>query len=360
MEIFTAVLNAIIIIIVFSILIIVHELGHFLVARRARIKIERFAIGFGKKILGVKKGETEYVINMIPLGGYVKLAGEDPYDRKGAPDEFYSKAPGIRFWVLSAGSIANYIFAFFVLIIVYMSAGMISSDVGSILKGSPAELAGIMAGDKIVSIDGKKMKYWDDILTAIRADKTCAPLKINMIREGRPVDIEVIPTIITTENVFKQKMSLVRIGIAPSQKIEMLKGDIIEAVRLSAMHVYFFTKDTYKGLWFIITGAMPLKDNVGGPIMIIQILNESIKYGFISVLNILATISLALAIFNMLPFPVLDGGHILFLIFEKIRKKPLSVKTQEIISQTAVILLIALVIYVSYFDTMRVITNIRK
>lgn len=354
-------INAVIIIAVFSILVLVHELGHFLAAKLIGVRVERFAIGFWKKIFSIKKGGTEYAINILPLGGYCKMAGEDPSEIRGKEDEFYSKPVGKRFWVIFTGPLFNYIFAFLVLVVLYLSGTpTLTSEIGGVLKNSPAEKSGIKAGDKITAINKKPVKYWEEVIKLIREDKEGLPLAVSIDRAGKFSEINVTPSVISAENIFKQKSTFVGLGIAPSEKVEILKSNPSKSVELAARHVWFFTATTYKGIWLLATGAMPVKENVGGPIRIIEVLSNAIKYGPLSVLSIMATISLALAVFNLLPFPILDGGHILFLAIEKIRKKPLSVKTQEAISQVALFLLIAFVVYVSYFDTVRVIMNLKK
>lgn len=358
MEILGIIFCAVIILFVFSILIIAHEVGHFIAARMAGVKVERFAIGFGKRLWGVKKGGTEYAVNLIPLGGYVKLAGENPDERKGEANELYSKPIFSRFWIFVSGSLSNYLLAFLILVLLYLiGTPTPTSDIGRVLKGSPAELSGIEAGDNIVSIDEREIKYWTEVLEIIRADKEALPLDIGIERGGKFIKIKVVPSVISAENIFKQTVKFVGIGIAPSEKVIMLKSNPLNSLILAFEYTWFFTATTYKGIWYLITGAMPVKESVGGPIRIVQVLARAIKYGPISVLSMMANISLALAIFNLLPFPILDGGHILFLGIEKLRGRPLSTRTQEIIIQIALVLLIAFFLYVSYFDTVRVVTG---
>lgn len=356
-----AIFTAFIILVVLSILIIVHESGHFIAAKRAGVKVEKFALGFGKKIFSIKRKETEYLINAVPVGGYVKLAGEDPYERKGAKDEFYSKPIISRLGILLAGPVANYVFAFLILVVIYViGSPVITNEIGKVLAASPAERAGIRAKDKIISIDDKSVKYWDEIVKIIKEDKDALPLTLGVRRGRKIVNITVIPSAISTKNIFKQEVKYVGIGIVPSENVIIMKGNPAKSLVLAAKHVWFFTATTYKGLWLLVTGAIPVRENVGGPIRIIEILTSAIKYGPISVLNIMAIISMALAIFNLLPFPILDGGHILFLGIEKLRGKPLSAKAQEIVSQVALVLLLTFVLYVSYFDTVGWIKNFKK
>jgi len=361
MVVLSLVFNAIVVIFVFSVLILVHELGHFIFARLSGVRVEKFALGFGKKLFGVKKNDTEYLINLIPLGGFVKLAGEEPGERKGFDYELQTKSPIKRCGIFAAGSVFNYIFAFILFFFLYcLGTPTLTAKVGSVIPDYPAAKIGIKEGDKILSVNGKTLSYWDDVVKEIRADKNGAMLSIEVLRDGTEMNFKVMPSLINTENIFKQKVTFVGIGIGPGEEVIMLKSNPIKAVGLAAEHVWFFTVATYKGIWFLITGAMPIKENVGGPIRIVEVLTKTIQYGPLSVMSMMATISLALALFNLLPFPILDGGHILFLAIEKIRGKPLSVKTQDMITQVAFVLLMAFVVYVSYFDTARVVMGLRK
>ncbi len=352
----SVIINAVIIAFVFGVLIVVHELGHFLAARRVGIKVEKFALGLGKKLLGFRKGDTEYVLNLIPIGGYVKLSGEDPSEATGAADEFQSKPVGKRFWVLFSGAFFNYIFGFLLFIVFFMAGPKLMSDIGGVLDGSPAQKSGIVRGDVITSMDGKKIKFWEDVLKAIHESPDGKPISVEIMRGPEKLDVSVLPTDMVGGKKLKQKL----IGVSPSGRYEFVHASPGKAVVAAAMEVRDFTLNTYARLWELITGRLPVKDNIGGPIQIVEILAQSIKYGVISVISIMGYISLALAIFNLLPFPVLDGGHLLFLLVEKIRRKPLSLKAQEIVTQTAVVLLIMFFVYVSYFDTVRLITNLRR
>ncbi|MDD4203310.1 MAG: RIP metalloprotease RseP [Candidatus Omnitrophica bacterium] len=354
------ILSVIAVIVVFGSLIFVHELGHFLFARLFKVRVEKFAIGFGKKLWGTTKGDTEYRLNLVPLGGYCKIAGEDPVESKGNPDELWSLPPGKRFWVYTGGSLFNYVFAFLLLVMLFcFGVPKMTNVVGETLAGSPAQRVGIKAGDKIIAINNNPTPYWDDVLIQIRKDNTVQSMDVRIMRGKMKVDLKIVPEELEGTDMFKKKKKILGLGVAPSGETILVKTDPLKAVVFAGEHVWFFTKNTYKGLWYMITGQMPVKDNVGGPIRIIQILSDSVKYGIVSVISLMATISMALAIFNMLPFPVLDGGHVLFCFIEKIRRKPLSVKTMDVMANTAWILLLSFVIYVSYFDARRVVRNIK-
>jgi len=351
------VMSAAVIAVVFGLLILVHEIGHFIAARRIGVRVEKFALGWGKKLFGIKRGDTEYVLNLIPIGGYVKLAGEDPGERNGAPDELMSKSAGKRFWVFASGSAFNYIFGFLVFVLLYgIGVNRPIADVGSVIEDSPAAKAGIIAGDVITSADGKPVKYLDELVSIVDSTEEGSPVNVTIERGGRPMNI-VIPETMTLGGKF---MGQRIIGIRPSGKAAIFKAGFPGAFVYAGRTVYNFTVGTYRGIWLMITKKMPVKGNMGGPIKIIDILAKAVKEGIRAVLSITGIISLALAIFNMLPFPVLDGGHILFLGIEKLMRRPVNEKTQEVISQVAVVLLIMFVLYVSYFDTLSVVHNIKK
>jgi len=353
----TALFSAIVIIFVFSILIVVHELGHFLTARAAGIRVERFALGFGKKLMSVVKGGTEYRINLIPFGGYIKMAGEDVSEKTGAKDEFWSKPVGNRFWVLVSGSLFNYIFGFMLMVLLY-TVGMPkpTSEVGGVLKGSPADRAGIKSGDVILSMNGKEVFYWQEVLKTISENKSAQEMSVKVKRGEEEIVYNVVPSDVIGEKTLKQKI----LGIMASKSVKIEKAPLVKAVILGGTDVYYFTVGTYKGIWMLVTGQMPVKGNIGGPIQIIDILAGAVSRGMVSVIYVMAIISLGLALFNLLPFPVLDGGHIVFLAIEKLRGRPVSEKTYQAVSQVALVLLIMFVVYVSYFDTVRVITGFKR
>jgi len=178
-------------------------------------------------------------------------------------------------------------------------------------------------------------------------------MDVKLRRDNALLNVTVAPTMLIGDKPVKQKI----IGISPGEKFEIVKSNPFYSVSLAANYVGRFTVLTYRGIWFLITGQVPVKGSVGGPIQIVELLAGAIKHGLVSVLGYVAIISMALAIFNLLPFPILDGGHVLFLGIEKLRRKPVSEKTLGIITQVAFFLLIAFVLYVSYNDITRVISR---
>ena len=343
------------VLIVFSVLILVHEAGHLAAAKAAGVKVEVFSLGFGKRLFGIKKGDTDYRVSLFPFGGYIKMAGEDPSEGHGLECELSSKPVGARFWVMTSGAITNYIFAFLLFWAIFMiGVPTLSNEVGQVLKGYPAEKVGVEPGDVILSIDGQKVEYWDDVVEVIKekasGDNSLA-FEILRGQENKTLDIK--PDISTVTNIFGQTISRPMIGIGPRDKILSISYGPVEAFYYGGKRLLSLTGMTYKGIWLLITGGMPLKSSVSGPIGIMHLMNQAAKLGIVPLLIITAHVSMALAVFNLLPFPVLDGGHVIFLAIEKLKGRPVSVKAQEIITQIALVLLIAFAVFVSWQDVLK-------
>lgn len=340
---------------VFSVLVLIHEAGHLIAAKKLGIRVETFSVGMGKRLFGVKRGETDYRVSMIPFGGFCQMAGENIAQSKGAEYEFSSKPVGRRFWVIAAGSITNYVFAFLLFWITFMiGSPMLSNEVGRILKGYPAEEAGIREDDKILFINGKKVEYWEDIVRAIKKESSKdETLDVTIARGEETLVFKIKPSVSDVKNIFGKTVSHPIIGIAPKNKILPVSYNPLRAAYYGAKQLLVFSWITYKGIWLILTGGISLKASVSGPIGIAYLLGQAADLGFVPLLAVTAHISMALAIFNLLPFPVLDGGGIVFLFFEKLRKKPVSMKVQEMAANAALIMLIAFALFVSWYDIIK-------
>jgi len=345
----------ILVLIVFSVLILIHEAGHLLAAKKLGVAVEIFSLGFGRRVCGLKLGGTDYRISLLPFGGYVKMAGEDPSEATGREYELSSKPVGHRFWVITAGALTNYIFAFILFSIIFMiGVPTLSNEIGQVLKGYPAERAGIRVGDEILSIDGGGIKYWDDIVAAKRKDPTGEKvLDFEIMREKRIIHLDIKPDVSRVTNIFGQTISRPMVGIAPQSKVLSVSYDPVRAVYFGGKRLLALTGMTYKGIWLLLTGGMPVKTSVSGPIGIVHLMGQAARLGMVPLLIITAHISMALAIFNLLPFPVLDGGHVIFLAIEKLRGKPLSVRVQEVITQAAFILLIDFALFISWQEILK-------
>lgn len=336
---------------VLSILILVHEFGHFLVAKRTGVKVERFSLGFGSKILGFKRGDTEYWISAIPLGGYVKMAGENPEEElTGAKWEFLSKSVSKRTLIVTAGPLLNYILAFIIFILIFLTGNpQLTTTIGGLMEGYPAEVGGLKVGDRIVALDGRPVRYWDQILGPIHERvEGSATLKIS--RDGEEFDVTLRPRVREAENIFGQKVKIGMVGIAPSDEVVYVKYNPLDAIGLGAERVWGLTRLSLMGIWRIVTGAMSFRESVSGPLGIFAVTSQAAKLGFVYLFQLMGVLSVCLAIFNLLPIPVLDGGHVLFLVIEKIRGRPLNLKVYQGLVHAGMIFLIALMVFVFYND----------
>lgn len=347
-------LSIIVVVVAFSILIVVHELGHFLMAKRCGVRVDRFSLGFGPKIIGIKRNGTEYRLSAVPFGGYVKMAGETYEDSpSGAEWEFLSKKPGERFGIVIFGPLLNYILGFILFSIVFMmGAPTLTNKIGKVLDEYPAKHAGVEPGDRIVSIDGQKVEYWHE-LTAIMHDKLEGKVEIAILRDDKTFPLIIKPKIREFKDVFGNTVKAAMIGITPSEDLMYIKYNLFESLYKGLLKVLELTILTFRGIWSLIIGRLSLKDAATGPVGIFVITANAARSGLVYLFNIMAIISTSLAVFNILPIPALDGGHIIFLAIEKLRKRPLDPKVQEITSQIGLGLLLLLMAFVSYFDVMR-------
>lgn len=415
--------------IVIGILVFVHEFGHFIMAKRAGVRVEKFSLGMGPKLFGYKKGDTEYVISALPLGGYVKMAGENPDEEPtGSPDEFQSKTVWQRAKIAFTGPLTNIVLAFIVMPLVFMvgTYTLGPAKVGYVEKGSPAERQGFMVGDIIEKINKRNIADWEkaEMLIAVNPDtdlavvidrngekKTLAlrprldpeqkigtsglypdfPAEVGRLRPGYPAeksDLKVNDKIIAVDGkpvyYWNQFSSAVKksngkkltltvergekhlpisvtpvedngkyvIGIEPVIRMIFKKYGFVESLGLGFDKTIEFIDLTFITLKKLLTFNLSIK-TLGGPVLIAQMSGKAASAGLSSFLSFLAMISISLGILNLMPIPILDGGLILFLIIEAIRKKPLTRKTMEIAQSIGAAALITLIAVVSYNDVMR-------
>jgi regulator of sigma E protease len=337
-----------------SVLVLVHEFGHFIAAKRIGVRVEKFSFGFGPKLFSVKRGDTEYLISAIPLGGYIKMAGDEPGGNlTGKSFEFLSRSVWDRFIIIFAGPLLNYALAFLIFSIIFMFGNpTLTTEVGSLLKDYPAEASGLAVGDKVIKADGKDVKYWED-MTAIIHKHLEGPITLTIEKNGKISDIEIQPVVREVKDIFGKSTKIAMLGIAPSQNIENVRYGFFESFSKGFRKVIDLTVITYRAIWSIITGSMSVKESMTGPIGIFIITGKAAQMGLIYLLHLIAMLSASLAIFNLLPLPVLDGGHIFFLFIEKLRGRPLSVKVQENIANVGVGLLILLTVFIFYNDIIK-------
>lgn len=344
-------------IIVLGFLIFVHELGHFLVAKRSGVTVLRFSLGFGPKIFGITRGKTEYRLSMLPLGGYVKMLGEDsgeelpPADRAGS---FSEQKVSRRLAIVLAGPLSNFIWAILIFSFVFAFYGVPEPtpepEVGSLTAGWPAEQAGLKTGDIILSINGQPIRLWDDIPAAVEKFGT-NPLNLRVKRDDSEFSVTVTPRIEEIKNPLTG--DLIRrpmIGIGRSEIFKPVNP--LTAGYYAVDHTIYLSKTFFAVIGRLVERKLPL-DTLGGPILIAEMTGKQAKKGLAALLNFVAFISVNLAVLNILPIPVLDGGHIFFFLVEAILGRPLSVKKIEFAQRLGLVALLSLIVVVFYNDIMR-------
>jgi regulator of sigma E protease len=419
---------------VLGVLIFVHELGHYLMAKRLGVRVLKFSLGFGPRLVGFKRGDTEYCISAIPLGGFVKMAGENPDDpRTGATDEFLSRSKWERFQILIMGPLMNVALAVVLMAIVLMQGADVPAYqdqppvVGAVAAGSPAERGGIRPQDRIVSVGGRRTDTWDQFYTAIgsRARRSVA---VVLLREGREMTVQVTPEaetkyeigeigvmpdvhphiravtvgdpadqaglkagdLVVAVNgetmVFSRQLSSaiatragepvvftierggVRqditvtpvkrgsrgvVGIGIGDEVKSIQPTPLQAVWLSLQRNYEFSGLIIQTLVGLLTTETSPRQLMG-PVGIAQLSGESAAAGWLALFTLMASISLNLGILNLLPIPVLDGGHIFIMAVEGLARRDFSIKVKEKMLMAGFALLMLLMVTVIYNDLTRV------
>jgi len=342
--------------VVLGILIFVHELGHFLVAKRSGVTVLRFSLGFGPKIIGITRGGTEYRLSLIPLGGYVKMLGEDSEEevteqqRAGA----FSEQPVLkRIAIVVAGPFSNFLLAVVIFTFLFAFSGIPEHDpdVGTVNPGSPAEQAGLSPGDKVVSINGKPIATWEDLSETIEKNGP-NPLTLQVRRGDRDITVTVSPAISEVKNLFGETVKRPLIGITASDKSTVRKVNPLLAGYYALEHTAYLSKIFLQTVVKLVQRVVPLQ-TLGGPILIAQMAGQQAEAGILYLINFLALISVNLAVLNLLPIPVLDGGHIFFFLVEAILGRPISLKKVEMAQKVGMVLLLALMVVVFYNDIWR-------
>jgi len=342
-------------VVLLGILIFIHELGHFLVAKAAGVYVERFSIGFGPVIFSKQGKETEYVLSALPLGGYVKMYGEQPDEN--IPEEkenrsFAHKSLGWRTGIVFAGPFANFLLAVFIYSIIFMSGTpRFLSTIGGVQKDMPAQEAGLKAGDRIVTIDCKDFKYWDEMSNYV-ATSGGKKLSVTVDRNGEKIKVFLTPKVVTGKNLFGEDKKYVRIGVIRGNDYITQKYNPFSAVKMGVVQTYDMSVLIVQGVVKIFQKVVPA-DQIGGPIMIFKMAKDSANSGFLAFFGFMALISIHLAILNLLPIPVLDGGHLFFYLIEAIIRRPVSVKIRERAQMVGLALILSLTFFAFYNDIMR-------
>jgi regulator of sigma E protease len=428
-------------VIVLGILIFVHELGHFLVAKRSGVGVLKFSLGFGPKLVGVKRGETEYLLSALPLGGYVKMIGEDPNDQSAEAADparsFSQKTVGTRARIILAGPLANFVLPVLIFwgIFTFVGQPYFLPIVGTPEPGSAAAQAELRAGDRVQVLDATRIERWSEVEAAVQASSG-RELNLTILRDGRAFDVRLAPRAVATRDIFGQDTQAWDVGLRPliSTRIgQVLAGQVAEQAGLRSGDSIVALNGTPVAEWeqlakfihgspetpirltieregrrFDVTvtprrgeqgvgliGIGPAPDShyqrldpfsalidggketarlsvvivqgfvkliqgrispksIGGPILITQVAGEAVQRGPVQALQLTAFLSVNLAILNLLPIPILDGGHLLFSLIEWLRGKPVSLRKREIAQQVGLVLLVGLMVFAFYNDIFRI------
>lgn len=333
-------MSIIITVIILGMLIISHELGHFLAAKAVGVQVHEFAIGMGPKIFEYKGKETLFTLRALPIGGFNKMAGMEPEDED-HPRGFNKKSVGQRSLIIFAGSFMNFILALLIFIIVFMGLGVPTNRnvIGGIIPGGAAEIAGLKPGDQIVAINGEETKTWED-LTAIIHKNAGKELDFQIKREEKFFNVKITP-------VLDPEYKVGLIGIERSWEKQGFFESIVLGVKQAVELGYLLIVSLVQ----MIVGKIPAE--VAGPVGMVQLVGQAAQYGLASVLNFAAILSLNLGLINLFPIPALDGSRLIFLGLEKLRGKPLQPEKENLIHFIGFFLLIGLMILITYQDILR-------
>lgn len=357
-------------IIVFCLLVFVHELGHYLVARWAGVRVETFSIGFGREIWGfTDKAGTRWKLSLVPLGGYVKMFGEaDTLVEQGADEgeererpltdeeravSFAHKPLGKRAAVVAAGPIANFLFAIVILAGLYMVHGKpVPADfqaqgIGTVQEGSAADAAGFEAGDRILAVDGQPIETFDDLRRAVGTSEG-ERLSFTVAREGERLTLNAAPRPQDPEAAAGETAYLLGVT-GPVTRFE--KQGPIGALSTGVTETWRLTALTFSAIGEIIWGARSV-DDMGGPVKIVQLSNDVAQLGLLSLISFMAVLSINLGLLNLFPIPMLDGGHLAFYAIEAVRGRPVGERVQEVALRIGLALLLALMIFITINDVL--------
>jgi regulator of sigma E protease len=339
-----------------GILIVVHEFGHFIVAKAAGVGVLKFSVGFGPKLLGRRVGDTEYVISAIPFGGFVKMVGEDPDAEEPVdPRISFSHQPlWKRIAIVIAGPAFNLLFAFLTYSLILLAYGkQVQSEdarVGDVEAGMPAAAAGLQPGDLVTAIDGGPIESWVAMAEKIRGSAG-EEIELTLRRGEESVTVRLTPQSAPVTDLFGEEVDRAyRIGIAPA--FDRMPVGPIQCVVLGVQQTYFVAKTLVVGVARMIQLRISSKE-IGGPILIVQAAAQQAKAGMEAFASFLAFISINLGVLNLLPIPILDGGHLLFFGIEAVMRRPLDARHRLIAQQVGFAILLCLMLFAVFNDITR-------
>ncbi len=342
-------------VIALSFLILVHELGHFLVARWFNVKVLAFSLGFGKKLLKFRKGETEYALSAVPLGGYVKLLGEsddDEVTEEDLPRAYSQKPPYVRMLIAFSGPFFNLCFAAVIFYFVFLSGyEVLSTKVGEVQKGYPAYEAGIQPGDVILRVGQREIQEWSELMEEMgKAPSGSIPVAVK--RGEAVIELSMVPREVESKNIFGETIRRKVIGVMASSDFVARQETVLGAFPKAVYQTYNLTKITILGIVKLVAGTISPK-SIGGPLMILDIAGKQAKEGKKHLAYFVAVISINLGVVNLLPIPVLDGGHILFQLIEIVTRRRVSRRWIEVTQKIGLGILLCIMALAFFNDIMR-------
>lgn len=325
-------------IIIFLLVILIHEFGHFIVAKMNGVSVLEFSVGMGPKLFQKESNGTLYSLRLLPVGGYCQLEGED--EENDSPNSLNNQSPFVRLKVILAGAIMNFILAF-ILLILLMSVSRVSTEISGVIKDSPAYSSGLQTGDQIVSINGENVRDGEELLKRIKESK--GDLNIGVIRDSQSKNIKVTPRL---ENNIR------KIGVNFQEEYNIKNFSIVKGFKKGLITFLNLTGMLYKFLGMLITGQLGL-GGVSGPVGVVKEIGNAAKTGVSNLIFILAYFNINLGVFNLLPIPALDGGRAIFILIEMIFGKKISEEKEGYIHMVGLILLLALIAIVTIKDVIK-------
>jgi regulator of sigma E protease len=346
-------------IILLGLIIFVHELGHFLSAKLMGVRVLKFSLGFGPKLIGKKYGDTEYLISSIPFGGYVKMLGESSGEELQEEEKVFAfnyQPVWKRFIIVFLGPLFNLVFAVIIFVFVFSyGIPVLLPEVGDVLPQSPAERAGLMKGDTVISIDGSQVTQWDEMTNIIHTSPGRS-LNLKIKRKSEVITLSVIPEKKRIQDLFGQGKEVGLIGIKPSGSTFIKKSNPSESLTNAVSRTWEIAVLTIVSIVKLIQRVIPM-ETLGGPILIVQMAGEQASQGVLNFFVFMAIININLGVLNLLPIPILDGGHILFLGIEAIRRKPLGEKFLTVAQRVGLALILFIMAFAIYNDLIRIFTG---
>jgi regulator of sigma E protease len=346
-------------IILLGLIIFIHELGHFLSAKLMGVRVLKFSLGFGPKLIGKKYGDTEYLISSIPFGGYVKMLGESSGEELKEEEKVFAfnyQPVWKRFIIVFLGPLFNLVFAMVIFFFVFSyGIPVLLPEVGDVLPQSPAERAGLMKGDTVISIDGSQINQWDE-MTKIIHTSPGRSLNLKIKRRSEVITLSVVPEKKRIPDLFGQGKEVGLIGIKPSGNTFIKKSDLAESLTNAVSRTWEIAVLTIVSIVKLIQRVIPM-ETIGGPILIVQMAGEQASLGILNFFVFMAIININLGVLNLLPIPILDGGHILFLGIEAIRRKPLEEKFITIAQKVGLAVILFIMAFAIYNDLIRIFTG---